>query len=287
MQRSGKSHSVKENSHKSRKSGKRRVLALTGSFAGLILLATYLIAAAYPTSPFSKSRKTETVAQPVAPAPVHDEFAADPFKNSSEELITNNNEVMKRLFKKMGEKYTAPSLQFFQDSVTSVECGAALPSAGLFYCPASKQIYVDLGFFKAIEKRHPLFTELAQYYAIAHQAGHHIEQLLGITAKIEEKRDHLTNDEYHKLLYKQELLADYYAGVWMHYAWTKRMEDSDAELAIIQATEVSNDLDAQDDIDVPDTYHYANISERANWLYKGYRTGDLKQGDVFAAADLK
>lgn len=292
MQRFGKRSGGQEkpNKNQDHKIEKRRAFALVGSFAGLLLLAIYLIAAAYPTSLFSaihNSGNANTETEHITALKA--EIAADPFKRSSEQLIAGNNEVMDRLFKKMGKKYTAPSLQFFEDTVTSVECGAALPSAGLFYCPDSRQMFVDLSFFKAVKKTHPLFTDLAQYYTIAHQTGHHIEQLLGITDKVEDQRNRLSSDEYQKLLYKQELLADYYAGVLMHYAWKKGMESGDAELAIIQATAISDELDQKDDVNVIDTYHYADISERANQLYKGYRSGNLEQGenDVFTAAELK
>jgi len=289
MQRSGNSHSEKGKPFNSEedKFEKRRNFALIGGILSVVVLVVYLITAAYPSRLFSEVRNNDRQdAQPLQPA-VHANLPASPVKSSSEALFNRTNEVMAKLFRQAGKKYSAPSLQLFEDTISAYECGASLPAAGPFYCAASKQVYLDLSFFRAVEKRYPLSADLVQAYVIAHQNGHHIEELLGITAKIAAIRNDLTDAQYKKLLYKQELLADFYAGVWMHYAYKHSFDNGDAEIAISDATQISSTLSQNIETEVVDAYHFANIGERSDWFFKGYRTGDMKEGDVFAEGELK
>jgi uncharacterized protein len=116
--------------------------------------------------------------------------------------------------------------------------------------------------------------------------GHHIAQLLGITAKIEARRSDLSDPDYKKLTHKLELLADYYAGVWMHYAMKKQFDNADAATILADATKLSTALAQNTEIAVPDPYSYANLGERSNVFYRGYRIGSLKLADIFAPGEL-
>ncbi|HJP63660.1 MAG TPA: neutral zinc metallopeptidase [Mucilaginibacter sp.] len=288
MERPGKSRGGSKRSRKSQndKIEKRRNFALVGGIAGIVVLIVYLITAAYPSRLFSEARNPEhTDHQPVPQArPV---LPASKLKSSSEKLYNDNNEVMSKLFRSIGKKYVPPSLQLFQDTISAYECGAVLPAAGSFYCAESKQIYLDLSFFAAVKKRYPESADLVQAYIIAHQNGHHIAGLLGISAKIAARHGDLTDAQYGKLLRKQELLADFYAGVWLHHAWKKSFDNGDAELAISDVAQISTDLAENTENEVPDAYRFSTIGERSDWLFKGYRTGDLNEGDVFTAEELK
>ncbi len=266
----------------------RRSFAVIGGILGVIILVVYLITAAYPSRLFSEVKDNDPADQQPVPAVVHPVLPASPLKSSSEALLTSTNEVWVKLFKKAGIKYAAPSLQFFEDTISAYECGVTLPATGSFYCPADKEIYLDLSFFNLIKKSFPGSADMVQAYIIAHQQGHHIESLLGITAKVEAARARLSDIEYQKLNNKEEMLADYYAGVWAHYYWKNGLDNSDATTAISAVTQVSALLAKNDENVVPDAYNYSNIGERANWFYKGYQSGDLKGGDsILSAKDLQ
>jgi len=289
METPGKSRGGSKRSRKSQndKIEKRRNFALVGGIAGIVVLIVYLITAAYPSRLFSEALSPEhTEHQPMLP-PARPVLPASKLKSSSEKLYNDNNEVMSKLFRSIGKKYVAPSLQLFQDTISAYECGAMLPAVGSFYCAESNQIYLDLSFFSAVKKRYPESADLVQAYIIAHQNGHHIADLLGISKKIAAMRGDLTEAQYGKLLRKQELLADFYAGVWLHHAWKKSFDNGDAELVISDVAQISTDLAENTENEVPDAYRFSTIGERSDWLFKGYRTGDLHEGDVFTAEELK
>jgi predicted metalloprotease len=267
---------------------KRRGYALIGGVVGVILLIVYLITAAYPSRLFSEQKEGEPIGEQPVPAVVHPVLPASPLKNSSAALVTSNNQVWAKLLKKEGIKYTAPSIQFFEDTISAYECGYVLPASGSFYCATDKEIYVDLSYFKAIQKQFPGSADLVQAYIVAHQQGHHIEALLGVTAKLEAARKRLSESDYKALTAKAEMLADYYAGVWAHYAWDKSFDDSDAAIAISEATQISAAMSKNDDIVVADPYTFKNLGGRANWFYKGFQSGELKGADsILTENDLR
>jgi uncharacterized protein len=151
---------------------------------------------------------------------------------------------------------------------------------GSFYCPEGKIVYVDLSVLQGFENTHPSIAKLAQAYVIGHQAGHHVLNLLAA-----DQADTANARQADKL----DLQADYYAGVWAHYAWKnqKPLDDIDLELAISLVTQVGLDRMAKPGANVPDAYSHITASERAKWFSSGYRSGDLKHPAVFVGPAVK
>ena len=254
----------------------------------LVVLVVYTVIAAYPSKLFSEERNPSSAdTQAVNAQPIRAVLPNSPLKTSTEQLFGSTSNVMQQLFGKLGKKYTAPSLQLFEDTITAYECNQVLPAAGSFYCADEHQVFIDLAFFKAVYTIDTLSASRTQAYIIAHQVGHHIEDLMGITAKIEAARGEVGDEQYRKLLLKTELLADYYAGVWAHYAFKKNFDYVDAEMAISDVTKINNKLVKNPDIILPDPYNYIELGQRADNFFEGYTKGDLKAANVFAPGELK
>jgi predicted metalloprotease len=271
-----------ENTHE-----KRRNFALVGGIVGVVALVVYLVVAAYPSKLFSEVRSQEPAAPQPAPTVVRPVLPNSPLKTSAENDFASANKVMARLFAQMGKKYTAPSLQLFEDTISAYDCGQVLPATGAFYCSGNQQVFIDLSFFRALKSYDSVGADRTQAYIIAHQVGHHIEDLLGITAKIEEKSASLSDADAKKLKLKAELLADYYAGVWAHYAFKTTMDNGDAEVAIGDATRISSMRAQNAETAVGDPYNYAHLGQRSGAFYYGYQTGTIKNDGIFEAGELK
>jgi predicted metalloprotease len=276
------------NTDEENKTGGRRNFALIGGVIVVIAIAVYLVAAVYPSQLFSKSEDGGPIEQHQPAINAHPVLPPSKLKTSSEAVFASTDQVWSKIFKQMGKAYTKPGLQLFEDTITAGGCGFVKPATAPFYCAADKVIYVDLDFFAAIKNKYRAAADLAEAYAIAHQQGHYIQDLLGTTEKVEAKQGSMDNADYRKLLDKLELQADFYAGVWAHYAYKHRIEQADAEITMSSTTQIANLLEQKNDRVIPDPYSHSNVAERTRWFTKGYQSGDMKLGDkVFAKGDLE
>jgi uncharacterized protein len=185
--------------------------------------------------------------------------------------------------------YREPSLKLFTGTVQS-GCGAADASVGPFYCSADDRIYIDLSFYEELRSRFGAPGDFAQAYVIAHEVGHHIQHLKGITDKVHSMKSQLSEEEYNKLSVKLELQADFLAGVWAHHAQNtqKILEAGDFEEAMTAASAIGDDRlqkQARGYV-VPDSFTHGTSEQRQRWFRKGFETGDLNQGDTFSAEEL-
>lgn len=185
--------------------------------------------------------------------------------------------------------YREPTLVLFSGSVQS-GCGSADASTGPFYCSADEKLYIDLSFYEELKSRFDAPGDFAQAYVIAHEVGHHVQHLLGITDKVHEMRGQLSEEEYNKLSVKLELQADFLAGVWAHHAnnMNNMIEDGDYEEAMNAASAIGDDRlqkQARGYV-VPDSFTHGTSAQRQHWFKKGFDTGDLNQGDTFNTSNL-
>jgi predicted metalloprotease len=161
---------------------------------------------------------------------------------------------------------------------------------GPFYCPADQKVYLDLGFFDELERRFKAEGDFARAYVIAHEVGHHVQNLLGISDQVQAQRGRLSEAEANDLSVRLELQADFFAGVWAHHAETKYriLEPGDVEEAMTAAEAIGDDrLQMQSrGYVVPDSFTHGTSEQRVRWLMKGLQTGDMNQGDTFSAARL-
>ncbi len=187
------------------------------------------------------------------------------------------------------ENYREPTMVLFTDYVSSA-CGNASSATGPFYCPGDEQLYLDLSFFDDMEKQLNAPGDFAQAYVIAHEVGHHVQNLMGITDKMNQLRGKLSKTEYNQYSVRLELQADFLAGVWAHHSqeMTRMMESGDFEEAINAAHAIGDDRlqkQATGHV-VPDSFTHGTSEQRARWFRKGFETGDLRQGDTFNANPL-
>lgn len=200
-------------------------------------------------------------------------------------VLESTDSVWVAQFQQMGREYEAPVLTLFDNMVASA-CGNASSAVGPFYCPADHKVYIDLTFYKDLKDRFGAAGDFAQAYVIAHEVGHHVQNLLGISEKVQRERARLTEVEYNKLSVKLELQADFFAGLWAHHAQNQanfRLDEGDIEEALTAANAIGDDKlqkQAQGEV-VPDAFTHGTSAQRMYWFKKGFETGDFRQGDTF------
>jgi len=171
-------------------------------------------------------------------------------------------------------------------NATESGCGFAQSAMGPFYCPADDKVYLDLTFFDEMRQRFNVVGDFAQAYVIAHEVGHHVQNLLGISNKVQAMRQRMSETEYNKMSVKLELQADFLAGLWAHHAEKMEaiLESGDIEEALNAASAVGDDKlqQATQGRVVPDAFTHGTSEQRMYWFKKGFTTGDIKQGDTFA-----
>lgn len=192
-------------------------------------------------------------------------------------------------FKDLGEIYKEPKLVLFSDSVNSA-CGQAGATMGPFYCPADQKIYIDLSFYRDLKNRHNAPGDFAQAYVIAHEVGHHVQNLLGASSKIRELQAKLPEKRANALSVKLELQADCFAGLWAHSANLERniLEEGDLEEAIAAASAIGDDrLQKQaQGYAVPESFTHGTSEQRVKWFKAGFTTGDLRRCNTFGGHGL-
>jgi predicted metalloprotease len=203
-------------------------------------------------------------------------------------VLAETESVWHALFKEEGSTYREPKLVLFSGQVQSA-CGVAGASTGPFYCPGDEKLYIDLSFYDELQKRFKAPGDFAMAYVIAHEVGHHIQKLTGVMDKMNEIRSRVSQEEYNKYSVRVELQADFYAGIWAHYTEQQALlESGDLEEALNAASAVGDDniqKQAQGYV-VPESFTHGTSQQRKKWFYKGFTSGDIKQGDTFGARDL-
>ncbi|MCU0368604.1 MAG: neutral zinc metallopeptidase [Cyclobacteriaceae bacterium] len=185
--------------------------------------------------------------------------------------------------------YREPTLVLFSGMVQS-GCGSADASTGPFYCSADEKLYIDLSFYEDLKSQLGAPGDFAQAYVIAHEVGHHVQHLLGITEKVHAMRGQISEEEYNKLSVRLELQADFFAGVWAHHANNMNdiLEEGDIEEAMNAASAIGDDRlqkQARGYV-VPDSFTHGTSAQRQRWFSKGFKTGDINQGDTFNTTNL-
>ncbi len=210
-------------------------------------------------------------------------------------VLADTEDVWSKLFAKSGQRYPAPTLVLFRDRVQSA-CGNASAASGPFYCPADQKLYIDLSFYEELQTRFKAPGEFSMAYVVAHEVGHHIQQLMGTSEKVQRLRGRVSEAEYNKYSVRMELQADFYAGVWANHA--QQITTADGK-SIIEAEDINAALTAANAIGddrlqresqgyvVPESFTHGTSAQRMYWFRKGFVTGDLSQGDTFNATTLE
>jgi len=193
------------------------------------------------------------------------------------------------LFEQRGDTYKEPRLVLYRGAVNSA-CGMGQAAMGPFYCPADQKVYLDLGFFDDLASRHDAPGDFAQAYVIAHEVGHHVQTLLGVSAKVHKAKQGLNEAAANQLSVKQELQADCFAGIWGHHAGRSRqlLESGDIEEGLNAASAIGDDrLQRQARGTVsPESFTHGSSAQRVRWFKAGLEKGTMRSCDTFASAQL-
>ena len=207
----------------------------------------------------------------------------------SKVVLAETEDVWNEIFhEELGADYQEPTLVFYSGYVESA-CGAANASVGPFYCPGDEKIYLDLDFFTELREQFHAPGDFAMAYVIAHEVGHHVQHQLGIIDEVYSYRGRVSEVEFNKLLVKMELQADYFAGVWAHYADRARLlEEGDIEEALNAAMMIGDDRIQMDTWGyvVPDRFTHGTSEQRSSWFLRGFKSGTIEDGDTFNAPEL-
>jgi len=204
-------------------------------------------------------------------------------------VLADTEDVWTLLFRNSGRTYRKPRLVIYSDMVQSA-CGYSSAATGPFYCPGDEKVYLDLAFFQEMQRRLGAHGDFALAYVIAHEVGHHVQKLMGITDQVMAMRGRVSQREFNQYMVRLELQADFLAGVWAHHAQriSNILETGDIEEAMNAASAVGDDRiqkQTQGYV-VPDSFTHGTSEQRTRWFYKGFKTGDLNQGDTFSARTL-
>ena len=264
-----------------------RPVALGGGGLLLVLIASLLLG----VNPLSLLQGVDAnVDQPVTTGPASPGTAGEEtVKDFVAAVLGETEDVWRDLFARNGKTYREPKLVLFSGMVESA-CGNAGPAVGPFYCPGDEKVYLDMSFFQDLSQRLGAPGDFAQAYVIAHEIGHHVQDLLGISGQIERLRERLSEAECNQLSVRLELQADFLAGVWAHHAQQRMsiLEPGDLEEALNAASSIGDDRlqrRSQGYI-VPDAFTHGTSEQRVRWFRLGFETGDMTQGDTFNAEVL-
>jgi predicted metalloprotease len=204
-------------------------------------------------------------------------------------VLADTEDVWHGVFRQAGGSYQEPRLVLFRGA-TPTACGTGQAAMGPFYCPADQKVYIDLGFYETLKSRLGAPGDFAQAYVIAHEVGHHVQNLLGISAKVDQMRGRVSQAEYNRLSVRLELQADCFAGVWAHHAQNARqiLEQGDVEEAMNAAAQIGDDAlqRSSGGAVVPESFTHGTSAQRQRWFHAGMQQGSLKACDTFAARAL-
>lgn len=212
----------------------------------------------------------------------------DEMKQFVSVVLGKTEDVWTEVFRKNGRQYHEPTLVLFTDEVQSA-CGISGAAVGPFYCPGDQKVYIDLSFYEELKQRFNAPGDFAQAYVIAHEVGHHVQKLFGISDKVDAMQRRMSEVEANQLSVRLELQADFFAGVFARYVKEQGLlEAGDVEEALRAASAIGDDTiqKRSQGYVVPDSFTHGTSEQRLRWFRKGYDTGDIRQGDTFAATNL-
>ncbi len=264
-------------------------LGLKSGLAGLVLLAIgwYLgidprqLQGLVEGQPIAAPEQVEQEAPPPPAAP------RDELGEFISVVLADTEDSWTRLFADSGATYIPPKLRYFEGSTES-GCGEASAQSGPFYCPADSRVYIDLGFYRELAERFKAPGDFAQAYVIAHEVGHHVQNLLGTEEKVRKQQQGRSVQQRKALQVRMELQADCYAGIWAHDAQRSRhvLEEGDLEEALAAAQAVGDDMiqrQTQGTV-MPETFTHGTAKQRQRWFKAGFASGQIKSCDTFRTA---
>lgn len=253
-----------------------------GGLLGLVLVVVVILLGGDPRPLLQEMQNVPPAAQQ---GPQNVDPAEDQLAQFVSVVLADTEDVWRDIFRQRGEQYQVAQLVLFRDRVASA-CGFNTAATGPFYCPGDEKVYIDLSFFDEMARRLNAPGDFAQAYVIAHEVGHHVQNLLGLSDQVHAQSGRVSQEEYNELSVRLELQADFLAGVWAHHAqqnWNI-LEEGDVEEALNAATAIGDDrlqLESRGYV-VPESFTHGTSKQRARWFMRGLKTGDMSQGDTFS-----
>jgi predicted metalloprotease len=256
-------------------------MAIGGGLGTIVIALVVLLLGGDPTQVLNTAQEEPaTESGPVNASPEEEAMA-----NFVSVVLAGTEDVWTKVFQESNMTYKKPTLVLFRDQVESA-CGFASGASGPFYCPGDQKVYIDLAFFDELKSRFGANGDFAIAYVIAHEIGHHVQNLLGTLSEVNNQRSRMSEVNANRLLVRLELQADFLAGMWAHYEeGLGYLETGDIEEAMNAASSVGDDVlqkKYQGRV-YPDSFTHGSASQRKAWFSKGYKTGDFEQGDTFSA----
>ena len=222
-------------------------------------------------------------------APAHRPPADDHMAKFVSTVLADTEDTWTELFREQGRNYVKPHLVLFRNA-TPTACGTGQTATGPFYCPGDQKVYIDLSFYQLMKQRFHVSGEFAQAYVIAHEVGHHVQNLLGISGKVDAARRRMSETQSNALSVRLELQADCFAGVWAYHANEARkiLEEGDVETALNAASAIGDDAlqrQARGEV-VPDSFTHGTSAQRVHWFKRGIDTGKVSSCNTFEARQL-
>jgi len=275
-----------ENIEDQRRSGGGGRVAIGGGIGGIILVVAYLLLGGDPQALFDLAQESQS---PPATQQVDPNAPKDEKSQFVAVVLADTEDAWHAIFRQIGREYEEPKLVLFSYQ-TRTGCGFASSASGPFYCPEDRRVYIDLSFYRELQDRFGAPGDFAQAYVIAHEVGHHVQNLLGISDKVQAARGRVSQREFNQLSVRLELQADFLAGLWARHADRVKgvVESGDIDEALRAASAVGDD-NLQRQIQgsvVPDSFTHGTSEQRVRWFRKGYETGDINQGDTFGVDEL-
>jgi predicted metalloprotease len=259
-------------------------VAVGGGIGTVLMIVLYLLFGGDPQALLQGGRVAGPVQEGVPGVTETGDAVDDELAQFVSAILGDTERVWTDLFRRSGREYHVPRLVLFRNQVDSA-CGFTSAAVGPFYCPADQKVYIDLSFYRDLAQRFGAPGDFAQAYVIAHEVGHHVQNELGISRRVQEQRSRVGEREANDLSVRLELQADFFAGVWAHHAQRARqlLESGDIDEGLRAAAAIGDDRLQKQSRGrvVPDSFTHGSSAQRVRWFRKGLETGDLSQGDTF------
>ena len=263
-------------------------IAAGGGIAGVIIYLIYTFLSGGNVDPSQIPQIGEPSTQS-APLSAEEKAADDERAECVKVVLADTEDIWNKIYADQGQSYSEPTLVLFRDYVQS-GCGNASAASGPFYCPGDSKLYIDLSFYQDLQNKLNAPGDFAMAYVVAHEVGHHIQNLNGTSDKMNRLRQQVSEEEYNRYSVMLELQADFLAGVWAHHDQKMKniLDPGDIDEALNAANAIGDDRLQKQSTGrvVPDAFTHGTSAQRVYWFKKGYQTGDIRQGDTFNSPDL-
>jgi predicted metalloprotease len=261
-------------------------IAIGGGLGTLVIIIIAVLLGADPRQFLQQVPNDTAPSTSQAPRPGNTE--EEELKKFVSVVLAKTEDVWQDIFRQNGKQYRDPTLVLFTGEVQSA-CGLGSAASGPFYCPGDQKVYIDLSFYEELRRRFRSPGDFAQAYVIAHEVGHHVQKLLGISDRVDSMQRRMSEVDANRLSVRLELQADFFAGVFARYVQKQGLlEEGDIEEALNAASAIGDDAIQKQTSGrvVPDSFTHGTSEQRLRWFRKGFDTGDIRQGDTFSATNL-